>query len=117
MQDFRNLKVWEKGHQLTLSVYRETAGFPRDEVYGITAQMRRSAQSVPTNLAEGCGRGSDADFGRFVQMAMGSASELEYQLVLSRDLSYLKPANYEELNRSVLEVKRMLASLLQRLRS
>jgi four helix bundle protein len=115
MQDFRNLKVWEKGHQLTLSVYREITGFPREEVYGLTAQMRQSAQSVPTNLAEGCGRGTDADFARFVQMSMGSACELEYQLLLSRDLSYLKAETYETLNGRTVEVKRMLGALLQRL--
>jgi four helix bundle protein len=117
MQDFRNLVVWQKGHELTLRVYQATGTFPKHELFGLTSQMRRAASSVPTNIAEGCGRGSDADFARFLQMAMGSASELEYQLLLSRDLNYLAPDNYEQMNEGVAEVKRMLAGLMQRVRS
>jgi four helix bundle protein len=83
MQDFKKLKVWEKGHQLTLAVYKLTARFPKEELYGLTSQMRRAAASVVSNIAEGCGRGGRADFGSFLQMATGSASELECQLLLS----------------------------------
>jgi four helix bundle protein len=85
MKDFRQLKVWEKAHQLALEVYNATKGFPKEELYGLTSQIRRSSMSIPTNIAEGCGRNTDADFARFLQMAMGSASETEYQLILARD--------------------------------
>jgi four helix bundle protein len=117
MKDFRELKVWEKAHQLTLAVYQATATFPKEELYGLTSQMRRSASSIPTNIAEGCGRGSDDDFRRFLQMAMGSASELEYQLLLARDLGYLTAADSERLSAAVVEVKRMLASLITKIKN
>jgi four helix bundle protein len=117
MKDFRDLKVWEKAHQLTLAVYQATTAFPREELYGLTSQMRRSAASIPTNIAEGCGRGSDDDFRRFLQIAMGSASELEYHLLLARDLGYLVAADYERLLAAVIEVKRMLASLITKLKN
>ena len=116
MQDFRKLKVWEKGHALTLAVYRASTAFPKTETFGLTSQMRRSASSVPTNIAEGCGRGSDPDFSRFLQIAMGSASELDYQLLLARDLSYLAETAYLQLCQEVSEVKRMLAALIIKLK-
>jgi four helix bundle protein len=94
MQDFRQLKIWERAHQLTLAVYSNTASFPHEERYGLTSQIRRVAVSIPANLAEGCGRGGDADFRRFVQIAMGSACELEYHLLLACDLKLLKAADY-----------------------
>jgi four helix bundle protein len=112
VKNFRDLKVWEKAHQLTLAIYRVTGQFPADELYGLRSQMRRSAQSVPTNIAEGCGRGSDPDFARFLQMAMGSASELEYQLLLARDLGLMDQSDYSRLEMEVVEAGRMLNSLL-----
>ena len=117
MKDFRELKVWGKAHQLTLAVYQATATFPQAELYGLTSQMRRSASSIPTNIAEGCGRGSDDDFRRFLQIAMGSASELEYQILLARDLGYLDATISENLSSAVIEVKRMLASLITKLKN
>jgi four helix bundle protein len=114
MKDFRDLKVWEKAHELALGIYRRTVAFPREELYGLTSQVRRSGVSVPSNIAEGCGRGTDADFGRFLQIAMGSACELEYQLLLAHDLKYLPEADYSQLNAILLEVKRMLASLINK---
>ena len=117
MKNFRDLKVWEKAHQLTLSIYRATAAFPTEEKYGLTSQLRRSATSVPANIAEGCGRGGDQEFARFLQIAMGSASELEYHLLLCRDLSFLKTSVYEELDKSTVEVKRMLTSLIRKLKA
>lgn len=117
MKDFRELKVWGKAHQLTLAIYHTTTTFPQEERYGLTSQMRRSAASIPTNIAEGCGRGSDDDFRRFLQMAMGSASELEYQLILAHDLGYLAAADYERLSMAIVEVKRMLASLITKIKS
>lgn len=113
MQDFRNLKVWQKSHQLTLEVYRATQSYPRDEVYSLTQQTRRSASSIPTNIAEGTGRGSDADFARFLWMSNGSARELEYQLLLAKDLGYMIEPQYQKLIAALDEVKRMLASLIQ----
>ncbi|CAG0926399.1 hypothetical protein TFLX_00054 [Thermoflexales bacterium] len=117
MKDFRELKIWEKAHHLTLAIYHTTAAFPSEERYGLTSQMRRSAASIPTNIAEGCGRGSDDDFRRFLQIAMGSASELEYQLILAHDLGYLASADHERLSTAVIEVKRMLASLITKIKS
>src|SRR2546430_1915778 len=112
MQSFRDLKVWRKGHHLTLEVYKVTALFPKDELYGITSQLRRACSSIPTNIAEGCGRGGDGDFGRFIHIAMGSASETEYLLLLARELNFLSIPDYERLQGDVTEVKRMIASLI-----
>jgi four helix bundle protein len=116
MQDFRNLKVWHKAHELVLEVYRVTREFPRDELFALTSQTRKSAASVPTNMAEGCGRGSDADFARFLWMANGSACELDYQLLLARDLGYIAAETYQGLFARLDEVKRMLASLIATVR-
>ncbi|MCX6546916.1 MAG: four helix bundle protein [Acidobacteria bacterium] len=116
MQDFRNLAVWREAHQLVLSIYRETSSFPSVEQFGITQQMRRSAASIATNFAEGCGRGSDADFARFIQMGLGSASELEYQILLTTDLGYLPPAASRQLSDHVKTIKKMATALLIKLR-
>jgi four helix bundle protein len=116
MQNFRNLKVWERAHQLTLKIYSASRGFPREELYGLVSQMRRSAASVGMNIAEGCCRKGDLEMARFVQIALGSASELEYQILLANDLHYLQSADFQTLNVLVIEVKRMLASLLRTLK-
>src|SRR5271155_2757375 len=107
MKDFRQLKVWDKAHALTLGIYRATAGFPREELFGITSQMRRASSSIAANLAEGCGRTGDGDFHRFINTAAGSAVELEYFLLLARDLSLLSTGTYEQLKGGILEVQRM----------
>ena len=112
MKDFRKLDVWAKAHALTLAIYRVTAGFPTEERYGLTSQLRRAALSIPTNIAEGCGRNSDAELARFAEIAMGSSSEVEYLLLLSRDLNYLNSDTFERLADGVIEVKRMLAGLI-----
>lgn len=117
MQDFKKLKVWEKGHQLTLSVYRATVKFPKEELYGLTSQMRRASASVPANIAEGCGRGGKAELARFLQVAMGSASEVEYHLLLARDLGFFDAPQYNELEATVTEVKRMLTSFIAKVRA
>jgi four helix bundle protein len=116
MQDFRNLKVWEKSHLIALSIYKITEAFPKEEIFGLTSQMRRAASSIPTNIAEGCGRSSDSDFARFLHMAMGSACELEYQLLLSHDLVFLKDEDWIKVDSNVKEIKRMLASLISNLK-
>ena len=117
MQSFRNLRVWEKSHQLTLDIYAFSKVFPRDEMFGLTSQMRRASASVGMNIAEGCCRKGDIEMARFLQMAMGSASELEYQLVLAHDLNYLRNPAYERLSIQVVEVKRMLSSLMQKVKA
>jgi four helix bundle protein len=115
MKDFHELKVWQKAHLLTLAVYQITATLPREELYGLTTQLRRSSSSIPANLAEGCGRNGDAEFARFCSIAMGSASELEYHLLLARDLKLIQPRDYEELTERTIELKRMLTALLHKL--
>ena len=117
MRDFRGLKVWEKAHHLTLAVYEATATFPRNEVYGLTSQIRRSCVSIPANIAEGCGRDGDVELARFLQISMGSASELEYHLLLASDLDLLKASDYDRLRSETTEVKRMLTSFIQKLRA
>ena len=111
MKDFRDLQVWQKAHQLTLMVYRLTASFPQTERYGLTTQLRRSSASVAANLAEGCGRNGDAELARFCSIAMGSASELDYHLLLSRDLNLLEMKDYTDLAERTSEVKRMITGL------
>ncbi len=115
MRDFRKLTVWQKAHDLALEVYRDTKGFPADERFGLTVQLRRAAVSIASNIAEGCGRGSDKDFARFLGIAAGSASEVDYQILLARDLGYLTKENYNRLNSHVNEVKRILNSFIQSL--
>ena len=115
MKDFRKLLVWEKAHQLTLTIYHVTAAFPSEETYGLTSQMRRAASSIPSNIAEGCGREGDAELSRFCTIARGSASELEYQILLSRDLKLIQPDDYERLTFQAVEIKRMLTVLVQKL--
>lgn len=114
MQDYQRLKVWEKSHALTLAIYRITRSFPPDERFELTRQIRRAAASIPANIAEGCGRNSPREFQHFLTIAAGSASELEYHLLLARDLGF---KNDESLAAEVSEVKRMLWSLMQKLKT
>jgi len=113
MRDFRELKVWHKAHALTLDVYRATRTFPREELYSLTNQMRRAAVSIGANIAEGAGKNSRPEFARFLCIALGSASELEYHLLLSRDLGYLVPDICEQLSQQVVETKKMLSGFIQ----
>ncbi len=117
MRDFREIKVWEKAHALTIEIYKATSKFPREETYGLTSQLRRSSSSVPANIAEGYGRGGNTELARFLQIGMGSASELEYHVLLARDLNLLTLAVYGPLQERVVEVKRMLGALLMKVRS
>ena len=115
MEDFKDLKVWTKAHQLTLVLYQQTRFFPKDEIYGLTSQIRRASSSIGANIAEGCGRRSDPEMRRFVQIARGSANELEYHLLLARDLQFLTVDEFKDLEARTLEIQRILASLVQRL--
>jgi four helix bundle protein len=117
VKDFRKQKVWMKAHDLALEVYRVSESFPKAELFGLTSQIRRAGVSIPANIAEGCGRDTDADFARFLQIAMGSASELEYHLLLAHDLGFLSDPDYERLNNKTTEVKQMLTSFIKKLKA
>lgn len=117
MQNYKDLKVWAKAHQLTLAVYKATKKFPKEEVYSLTSQVRRSSSSIPANIAEGCGRRTKNDFANFLQIALGSANETEYLMFLSMCLEYIEKSRYEEIEKTVNEVKAMLISLIDKVRN
>ena len=117
MKDFHDLKIWQRSHKLTLALYKATNPFPKSEMYGLTSQIRRCSASIPANIAEGCGRNGDVELARFFQIALGSASELEYHLLLASDLDLLVGSEYKTLSKEVVEVKRMLAGFITKLRA
>jgi four helix bundle protein len=117
MRDFRQILVWEKAHQLTLDIYKTTARFPREEVYGITSQLRRASASIAANIAEGFGRGGNVELARFLQIALGSAFEVEYHTLLAKDLGLITKEVNDHLEGRIIEVKRMLAALLLKVRA
>jgi len=114
MQDFKQLKVWQRSHALVLRIYMATSTFPDSERYGITSQMRRAAASIPANIAEGCARGGQSELRQFLYLSAGSASELEYFLLLARDLRLLPEKQHEALYATLHEIRRMLTGLIQR---
>ena len=116
MRDFKTLKVWQQSHKFTLEIYRTTATFPKDELFALVSQMRRSSSSIPTNIAEGSGRRTNEDYAHFLQMAFGSACEIEYQILLSADLRYISRDKEIELNSYVVDIKRMLSAFMSKLR-
>jgi four helix bundle protein len=115
-REFRKLQVWRRAHQLTLRMYRETSRFPTEERFGLVSQLRRACASIPTNVAEGCGRDTIGDLARFIDIATGSASEVEYQLLLASDLGYLSSEGYRELSSEIVEIRRMLLAFNRKLR-
>lgn len=117
MRNYKDLRVWEEAHRLTLAVYKATQALPKDERFGLTSQIRRASASIAANLAEGCGRRSDGEMGRFVQIAMGSGSELSYHLLLARDLGFVSEERHAELNASLKRVLRMLSALSAKVRN
>jgi len=117
MKDFREMQVWRKGHKLALEIYKLTAKFPKEENYGLSSQIRRAAVSIPTNVAEGCGRGSTKELKHFLRISMGSASEVEYQILLSYELRYMDRKTYDNLNSDIQEIKKMLSSYIVKIRS
>jgi four helix bundle protein len=117
MQNYKDLKVWEKAHEFTLRVYEVTKTFPKEEIYSLTNQLRRASSSIPANIAEGCGKNSQPDFANFLNIALGSANEAEYHLILSKDLKYLKEDNYEELCKTINDIKAMLIALIAKVRA
>lgn len=117
MKDFRSLKVWEKSYLLTLAVYKATEQFPKQELYALTNQIQRSAVSIPANIAEGCGKDSEAELKRYFSIAMGSASELECLLLLARDLGYLPASSYQPIQSDLVETRKMLNAFIQKLKA
>ncbi len=117
MKNFRDLTVWRKSHRLALAVYEASGAFPVEERYGLSNQLRRAAFSIPTNIAEGCGRYGDREFARFLSIAMGSASETEYLLLLANELGLLNGDTHRKLSTDTAEVKRMLATLIAKLKA
>jgi len=113
LRAFRDLKVWRKAHEFTLADYKKTSAFPKAELFGLTSQIRRASGSVGANIAEGCGRAGGPELARILQIALGSASELEYHLLLAHDLGLLNGPDYNQLERDVTEIKRMLTSFIQ----
>lgn len=111
------MRVWEDAHQITLEIYKITKNFPKEELFALTNQLRRASASIPSNIAEGCGRGSNKDYAHFLQIAMGSAFEIDYQLLLAKDLSYLDNKAYLDISEKVSGLKRQLAALLQKVRA
>ncbi len=117
MQNYKDLKVWEKAHFFTLAIYEVTKNFPKEEIYSLTNQLRRSTSSIPANIAEGCGKNSQLDLAKFLNIALGSANETEYFILLSKDLEYLSINRYEILFNDINEIKAMLISLIGKVRA
>jgi four helix bundle protein len=117
MQNYKELRVWEKAHLFTLKVYQASKLFPKDEIYSLTNQLRRAASSIPANIAEGCGKNSQQEFAHFLNIALGSANESEYFLILSKDLKYLEEEKFSELANAINEIKAMLISLISKVRN
>jgi four helix bundle protein len=116
MKDYRKLNVWQVSRAMTLTVYRTSKSFPKDELFALTSQIRRAAASVPANLAEGCGREGDAEFKRFVTIALGSACELDYHVLLATELGYIEPAVSNALAAEILQLRRMLGAFIRTLK-
>ena len=108
MRDFHKLGIWQRSHQLTLDVYKVSKVFPKDELFGLTSQIRRAASSIPTNIAEGCGRASNKDYAHFLQIAIGSASEVEYELLLAHDLEYINDEAFNKLTSETIAIRKMI---------
>ncbi|WP_462254705.1 four helix bundle protein [Ferruginibacter sp.] len=117
MQNYKDLKVWEKAHRFTLEVYQVSAAFPKTETYGLTSQLRRAASSIAANIAEGCGKNSKLDFANYLNISLGSSNEAEYFILLSKDLNYITSENYEILTKLVNEIKAMLIALIAKVRN
>ncbi|WP_339699172.1 four helix bundle protein [uncultured Marixanthomonas sp.] len=115
MRDFKKYDIWKLSHKLTLNIYKISNDFPKEEIYGLTSQIRRASSSIPTNISEGCGRSSDSDFNRFLTIAIALACETEYLLILSKDLKYITIEKFNELNSEVNTVKKKIYTLKQKL--
>ena len=117
MQNYKDLKVWEKSHHFTLKVYEATKNFPKDELYGLTSQLRRASSSIPANITEGCGKMTKQDFAKYLNIALGSSNESEYFIILSKDLNYLSQEDFDILSSLINEIKGMLIALINKVRA
>jgi four helix bundle protein len=117
VKEFRELLVWQRSHELTLAVYRATKKFPKEELFGLTSQLRRASSSIPANIAEGCGRDGDAELKRFLSISLGSACEVDYHLLLATELGYLSQSDADGLSAEVMDLRRMLGAFIQKLKA
>ncbi|MEO5960201.1 MAG: four helix bundle protein [Opitutaceae bacterium] len=117
MKNYRELTVWKSGHSLTLEIYRQTKSFPKDELFGLTSQMRRAASSIAANIAEGCGREGDAELKRYLNIALGSACELDYFILLAGELGYLESPAHSTAADEILRLRRQLGAFIQKLKA
>ncbi|MCL1933708.1 MAG: four helix bundle protein [Candidatus Azobacteroides sp.] len=117
MQDYKKFSVWNMAHELTVNIYKETSVFPRHEVYGLVSQLRRAVSSIPGNIAEGCGRYSQAEFAHFLNISLGSANETAYFLLLAKDLKYINDEKYLKLEKNIESIKAMLISLIKKVKN
>ena len=108
MRDFHDLLIWQRSHQLTIEIYRISQSFPNGELFGLISQIRRAVSSIPINIAEGCGRSSNKDFSHFLQIAIGSATELEYELLLAHELHYIEDSEYQKLVTETVAIRKMI---------
>lgn len=115
MRDFKKYEIWQLSHSFTLEVYKITSGFPKEELYGLTSQIRRASSSIPTNISEGCGRNSDKEFNQFLNIALGSANETEYLLILSKDLQYISEQTFEISDQQINLIKSKIYKLKEKL--
>jgi four helix bundle protein len=116
MQNFKSLMVWQNAHAFTLNIYRLTKIFPKEEIYGLTSQLRRASSSIPANIAEGCGKSSKLDFARILEISLGSANETDYFMLLAKDLNYLNQEDYGKAENQINKIKAMLINLIQQVR-
>ena len=117
MLNFKDLAIWQRSHNLTLDIYRATQYFPKEEMYGLTSQIRRAVSSIPTNIAEGCGRRTNAELANFLNIASGSASEVEYEILLAKEVGYIAPELYDAWTQEIGEIRSMLAAYMKRLKA
>ncbi len=113
MKEYKNLEVWKRAHRMTIDIYQLTKSFPKEEQYGLTSQLRRAMASVSTNITEGCGRNSQREFSRFLQISGGSASEVEYLILLTRDLKFIKESEYQKFVKEIISIQKMLHALIK----
>ena len=117
MRDFKKYDIWQLSHSLTLEVYKITSNFPKEEIYSLTSQIRRATASIPTNISEGCGRNSDKEFNHFLNIALGSANETEYLLILPKDLNYISEELFSDLDIKINTIKSKIFKLKKALSS
>lgn len=117
MKDFKKQIIWQRSHTLTLEIYKATKSFPKEELYGLTSQIRRAVVSIPTNIAEGCGRRSNAELANFLNIASGSASEVEYELLIAKELEYITAEEYNLWFQEISEIRSMLAAYMRKLKT